>query len=94
MRHRSWWGRRGSSPWTSGWWRYRLPGSGQIDWRAFLAALAAAGYDGVVSVEHEDPVWTGSVERVTRGLELARDALAPLATPYQQPALDVARMEG
>ena len=69
---------RADSPWTSGWWRYRLPGAGQVDWSAFVAALGAGGYDGVVSVEHEDPVWTGSVERVTRGLELARDALAPL----------------
>ena len=74
---------RAASPWTSGWWRYRLPGSGQVDWAAFLAALADGGYDGVVSVEHEDPVWTGSVERVTHGLELAREALAPAvaATP-------------
>ncbi len=69
---------RAAAPWTSGWWRYRLPGSGQVDWAGFLGALATAGYDGVVSVEHEDPVWTGSVERVTHGLELAHDHLAPL----------------
>jgi sugar phosphate isomerase/epimerase len=71
---------RAASPWTSGWWRYRLPGAGQVDWRSFLGALGAAGYDGVVSVEHEDPVWTGSVERVTHGLEQARDTLAPLVS--------------
>ena len=71
---------RPSSPWASGWWRYRLPGSGQVDWPAFLGALRHAGYDGVVSVEHEDPVWTGSVDRVQHGLELARDALAPLTS--------------
>ena len=70
---------REAAPWSSGWWRYRLPGSGQVDWSAFLGALGEEGYDGVVSVEHEDPVWTGSVERVTHGLELARDTLAPLA---------------
>jgi sugar phosphate isomerase/epimerase len=69
---------RAADPWASGWWRYRLPGSGQVDWRGFLGALADAGFDGVVSVEHEDPVWTGSVERVTHGLELARDHLSPL----------------
>jgi sugar phosphate isomerase/epimerase len=86
---------RASDPWTSGWWRYRLPGSGQVDWPAFLGALAAAGYDGVVSVEHEDPVWTGSVERVTHGLELARDVLAPLvAAPLGHRPVPGPREEG
>jgi sugar phosphate isomerase/epimerase len=76
---------RAAAPWTSGWWRYRLPGSGEVDWPGFLGALAGAGYDGVVSVEHEDPVWTGSVDRVLHGLELARDALAPLVPAPRAP---------
>jgi sugar phosphate isomerase/epimerase len=38
----------------SGWWRYRLPGHGMLDWRKFLAHAKASGFDGVVSVEHED----------------------------------------
>ena len=85
---------RAAAPWTSGWWRYRLPGSGEVDWPGFLGALARAGYDGVVSVEHEDPVWTGTVERVTHGLELARDVLAPLVeAPLGRPATAV-REEG
>jgi sugar phosphate isomerase/epimerase len=37
-----------------GWWRYRLPGHGLLDWRKFLAHAKASGFDGVVSVEHED----------------------------------------
>lgn len=67
---------RASNPWASGWWRYRIPGLGQVDWGTLVATLAAHGYDGVVSVEHEDPVWSGSVEKVQQGLALARDCLA------------------
>jgi sugar phosphate isomerase/epimerase len=37
-----------------GWWRYRLPGRGGLDWRRFLAHAKASGFNGVVSVEHED----------------------------------------
>ena len=55
-----------------GWWRYRLPGLGAVDWNAFVSALADAGYGGAISVEHEDPLWGGSAERVRRGLERAR----------------------
>ena len=69
---------RGSSPWESGWWRYRIPGLGEVDWAGLLTTLAEAGYDGVVSVEHEDPLWSGSVEKVHQGLVLARETLGPL----------------
>ena len=65
-------------PWVSGWWRYRIPGLGEIDWRRLVDALHQAGYDGVVSVEHEDPVWSGDPDRVRRGLTLAQHTLAPL----------------
>lgn len=37
-----------------GWWRYALPGLGLLDWTRFLRQARAAGYDGIVSVEHED----------------------------------------
>jgi sugar phosphate isomerase/epimerase len=69
---------RAEHPWESGWWRYRIPGLGQIDWTGVVDALSSAGFDGVVSVEHEDPVWSGSVEKVHHGLVLARDHLDPL----------------
>jgi sugar phosphate isomerase/epimerase len=38
-----------------GWWRYRIPGWGLVNWTAYLTALKEAGYDYVVSIEHEDP---------------------------------------
>jgi sugar phosphate isomerase/epimerase len=69
---------RAVNPWESGWWRYRIPGLGQVDWTMLMATLAAAGYDGVVSVEHEDPVWSGSVDKIHQGLVLARETLDPL----------------
>jgi sugar phosphate isomerase/epimerase len=69
---------RAVNPWESGWWRYRIPGLGQVDWTTLMATLAAAGYDGVVSVEHEDPVWSGSVDKIHQGLVLARETLDPL----------------
>ena len=37
-----------------GWWRYVIPGFGEIDWGRFILALREIGYDGVISVEHED----------------------------------------
>ena len=51
-----------------GWWEYRLPGRGEIDWPKFFRALARQGYTGTVSVEHEDPEWCGSEERILEGL--------------------------
>lgn len=58
------------------WWRYRLPGWGVVDWPAFLTVLYDTGYDHVIAIEHEDPVWRGDVERFKRGLVLARNYLA------------------
>jgi sugar phosphate isomerase/epimerase len=37
-----------------GWWRYTLPGYGRLRWGDFISALRLHGYDGVLSVEHED----------------------------------------
>lgn len=64
-----------SDPWDHVWWRYRLPGLGAVDWAGVLATLSAGGFDGVVSIEHEDPVHSGSVEAVQAGLLLSRDHL-------------------
>ena len=38
----------------SGWWRYVIPGLGQIRWGEYIAALRRNGYNGVISIEHED----------------------------------------
>lgn len=71
-------GSREQDPWDMGWWRYRLPGSGEVDFRRYLDTLYEGGFDGVLSVEHEDPIWGGSTEKVLRGLEIAQRNLRPL----------------
>ena len=50
------------------WWRYRVPGWGEIDWKEVIAALLDAGYAGNLDIEHEDPVFHG--ERHKEGLRL------------------------
>jgi sugar phosphate isomerase/epimerase len=60
-----------------GWQVPRLPGLGEVRWDRFISALYAAGYDWVVSVEHEDRKFEGSLELVQRGFLIARNALRP-----------------
>ena len=43
----------------SGWWRYRLPGNGELDWTAIVAALREIGYDGTITIEQEDDLDPG-----------------------------------
>ena len=40
-----------------GWWRYRIPGQGLVDWPKFINVLLQANYSGGIAVEHEDPFW-------------------------------------
>jgi sugar phosphate isomerase/epimerase len=65
-------------PWDVGWWRYRVPGLGEVDWNRLVDALYEGGFDGVLSVEHEDPVWGGTEDKVKTGLEVAYRTLRPL----------------
>ena len=60
-----------------GWQVPRLPGLGDMDWQKFFAALTAARYDYVVSIEHEDRVFEGDEELIKRGFYLSRDILKP-----------------
>ena len=41
------------------WWRYRLPGQGDLAWSPILSALHDIGYDDTISIEQEDPVCPG-----------------------------------
>jgi len=69
---------REESPWDMGWWRYRIPGLGQVDFGAYVDTLYEGGFDGVLSVEHEDPVWGGTPELVEAGLRIAHNNLRSL----------------
>ncbi len=39
------------------WWQYRIPGMGSIKWNEFFSVLQAAGYQGAMSIEHEDELY-------------------------------------
>ena len=43
---------------AGGWWRYVIPGFGNINWGEYITHLRLAGYDGVLSIEHEDGTQT------------------------------------
>ena len=50
------------------WWSYRIPGRGELDWKKLLGMLKANGYDGTISLEHEDAAYEGTLEAVENGL--------------------------
>ena len=60
-----------------GWQIPRLPGLGEIHWDRFIAALYAVGYDGAISIEHEDRSFEGAEDLVKSGFLVARDVLRP-----------------
>ncbi|MDR6124034.1 sugar phosphate isomerase/epimerase [Bacillus sp. SLBN-46] len=60
---------------TMKWWRHRIPGQGDVDWNKFITALHEVGYNHVLSIEHEDPIWEGTDEKVQKGLLHAKKHL-------------------
>jgi sugar phosphate isomerase/epimerase len=56
-------------------WLFRTVGYGSdpLWWKDFISALRIAGYDGVVSIEHEDPLLDN-----LEGLEKAVEFLRPM----------------
>jgi len=68
-----------------GWWRYVLPGRGLLDWPKFLRQARAAGFDDVISIEHEDASfgWPGKdlaarYQGEREGLAFLRKTIASL----------------
>lgn len=53
-----------------------MPGSGAIDWGQFISTLQKHGYNEVLSIEHEDPEWEGSEEKIRGGLKLGQKYLS------------------
>lgn len=43
---------------AGGWWRYVIPGFGVVRWGEYIGALRSIGYDGVLSIEHEDSAFS------------------------------------
>ena len=69
---------KGHNPWDMGWWRFRVPGRGVVDWPRVVDRLYEAGFDGTLSVEHEDPLWGGPDDKILEGLRIAHRTLRPL----------------
>jgi sugar phosphate isomerase/epimerase len=68
-----------------GWWRYRVPGWGQVDWQQVLTRLHEIGFTGGISLEHEDPLFGGhhdgrvdSLAEAKAGLQAGAAHLRPL----------------
>ncbi len=64
--------------WGSGWWRYRLPGCGNVDWMAVTSALADIGYTGALDIENEDPLRPGLVAAAWSAAYLRQHSPPPL----------------
>ncbi len=58
-----------------GYWKPCMPGLGDADWSLFIKTLRDNGYDGVISIEHEDPEYEGTDEKVKTGLLIAKKHL-------------------
>lgn len=73
-----------SEPRDPGWWRYRLPGKGSIDWARFTGALHEAGFEGTLSIELEDPEWEDSEEAIKDALLGGANFLSRFWPPRDQ----------
>lgn len=60
---------------SEGWWRYCVPGDGEVNWRRVAVMLETLRYDGVVSIELEDGLYMADEEGNRRGLLAAKDHL-------------------
>lgn len=78
----------------SGWWRYRLPGWGVLDWRAIFSALRDVSYDGIIAIENEDPLCPG-LDGVIQSADFLRGCLPPnVGVPAEMPLLASAAGSG
>ena len=74
-----------------GWWRYVLPGWGELNWALIMAELQRTGYRGCLSIEHEDAVWDRSEGEVLQSLLWSRRYLEQyLGEPVSVPATEAA----
>lgn len=60
------------------WWRYRMPGKGQIDWRQLVEALKLYDYKGTLSIHIEDEFAGESIQDLEDSLETSVKFLRPL----------------
>ena len=48
-----------------------------MNWKKLIDVMYEGGFNGTLSVEHEDPIWGGTEENVKVGLEIAFTTLRP-----------------
>jgi len=70
------------------WWRFRIPGYGSMDWKAFFTVLEEVGYTGAMNIENEDGFFSPSydqdgnfTESFKRGFHTAHEYLKTLVPP-------------
>jgi sugar phosphate isomerase/epimerase len=72
-----------------GWWRYTLPGWGELNWAALIAGLQQANYAGCLSIEHEDALWDRNEGQVLQSLLWSKEFLRRyLAAPVEIPPVE------
>ena len=59
------------------WHRPRIPGYGEIDWAAFMAALTELGYDGPLCIEVEDASFGKNLAGRKKAVRIAGNLLRP-----------------
>lgn len=60
------------------WWRYKLIGRGQIDWRQLIEALKLYDYQGTISIQLDDEFTADDFEQLSEALDASVKLLAPL----------------
>lgn len=63
-----------------GWWRFVVPGLGEVDWPGLFRNLRLVGYAGDLTFEHEDRVYLN--ERWNEGLQVGLRFLRPFVAAY------------
>nr|MDO8109269.1 sugar phosphate isomerase/epimerase family protein [Candidatus Sigynarchaeota archaeon] len=58
-----------------GWWEYKIPGLGVIDWKALFKILKKQGFSGAINIEHEDNAFISGDEKIKEGLLLGLKTL-------------------
>ena len=60
------------------WWRYRLAGKGQVDWRQFVEALKLYDYQGTFSLQLDDEFVDDDTQSLSDALAEGKRFFAPL----------------
>lgn len=60
------------------WWRYKMLGKGQVDWRQLIEALKLYEFQGTVSIQLDDDFAADDFEQLSEALDSGVKLLAPL----------------